>query len=121
MSGNSGEDEAEDIGYDKDKKKILKTGYASGGNVPKVDLSNGRTQGSYLTYCMKWLAMEELPDYKKIKGILDRAFVFKFVIGEIDYNIKDIIKYAGDVKFKPLHDELIDIRKLLFCFQNDTL
>jgi hypothetical protein len=115
--GTIAEDEADDIGYDKEKKRIMKTGYASGGSVPKVDLSNGRTQGSYLTYCMKWFAMEELPDYKKIKGILDRSFVYKFVTGEVPYNIKDIIKYSGDAKFKPLHDELIDIRKLLLAFR----
>ena len=43
--GTIAEDEAEDIGYDREKQKILKTGYASGGNVPKVDLTYGRTQG----------------------------------------------------------------------------
>ncbi len=42
--GTIAEDEADDIAYDKDKRKILKTGYCSGGTVPKVDLSNGRTQ-----------------------------------------------------------------------------
>jgi hypothetical protein len=115
--GTIAEDEAEDIGYDREKQKILKTGYASGGNVPKVDLTYGRTQESYLTYCMKWLAMEELPDYKKIKGILDRSFVFRFIVGDVEYNIKDVIKYAGDSKFKPLHDELVDLRKLLFAFR----
>jgi len=115
--GTIAEDEAEDIGYDKEKQKILKTGYASGGTVPKVDLTYGRTQESYLTYCMKWLAMEELPDYKKIKGILDRSFVFRFIVGNVEYNIKDVMKYAGDPKFKPLHDELIDLRKLLFAYR----
>ena len=65
---------------------------------PKVDLTNGRTQGSFLTYCMKWLAMEELPDYKKIKGILDRSFVFRFIVGDVEYNIKDVMNYAGDPK-----------------------
>ncbi len=115
--GTIAEDEAEDIGYDKEKQKILKTGYASGGSVPKVDLTFGRTQGSFLTYCMKWLAMEELPDYKKIKGILDRSFIFRFVVGDVEYNIKDIIKYAGEPKFKPLYDELVDLRKLLFAFR----
>jgi hypothetical protein len=115
--GTIAEDEAEDIGYNKEKQKILKTGYASGGTVPKVDLTYGRTQESYLTYCMKWLAMEELPDYKKIKGILDRSFVFRFIVGDVEYNIKDVIKYAGDLKLKPLHDELMDLRKLLFAFR----
>jgi hypothetical protein len=115
--GTIAEDEAEDIGYDREKQKILKTGYASGGNVPKVDLTYGRAQGSFLTYAMKWLAMEELPDYKKIKGILDRSFVFRFIVGNVEYNIKDVMKYAGDPKFKPLHDELIDLRKLLFAYR----
>lgn len=115
--GTIAEDEAEDIGYDREKQKILKTGSASGGSVPKVDLTFGRTQGSFLTYCMKWLAMEELPDYKKIKGILDRSFIFRFVVGDVEYNIKDIIKYAGEPKFKPLYDELVDLRKLLLAFR----
>jgi hypothetical protein len=54
------EDEADDIGYDKDKLKVLKTGYSTGRNVLKVDLSKGRTQGSYLTYCLKWF--EHIPE-----------------------------------------------------------
>jgi hypothetical protein len=99
--GTIAEDEAEDIGYNKEKQKILKTSYASGGSVPKVDLTFGRKQESYLTYCMKWLAMEEC----------------RFIVGNVEYNIKDVIKYAGDPKFKPLHDELIDLRKLLFAFR----
>lgn len=45
--GTIAEDEADDIGHDREKQKILKTGYASGGNVPKVDLTYGRTQESY--------------------------------------------------------------------------
>ena len=63
--GTIAEDEAEDIGYDREKRKILKTGYASGGCVLKVDLTYGRTQGSFLTYGMKWLAME---DHQMING-----------------------------------------------------
>ena len=66
---------------------------------------------------MKWLAMEELPDNKKIKGILDRSFVFRFIVGDVEYNIKDVMKYAGDPKFKPPHDELTNLRKLLFAFR----
>ncbi len=115
--GTVAEDEADDIGFNKEKKKILKTGYTQGGNVPKVDLNNGRKQGSFLTFCMKWLAMEDLPDDKKIKGILDRSLVFRFVVGDVEYNIKEVITYAGDPKFKPLNDELMDTRKLLFAFR----
>ena len=115
--GTIAEDEAGDIGDNKDKQSVLKTGYSTGGNVPKVDISSGRTQGSYLTYCMKWIAMEELPDIKKIKGILDRSFVYRFIIGDVVHNIKDVIKYGGDHNLKQLFDELIDLRKLLFAFR----
>jgi hypothetical protein len=116
--GTIAEDEADDIVFSKEKKKILKTGYTPGGSVPKVDLNNGgRNQGSYLTYCVKWLAMEELPDYKKAKGVLDRSFVFRFVVGDVENNIKEVIMNAGDPKFKPLNDELMDTRKLLFAFR----
>jgi hypothetical protein len=106
--GTTAEDEADDIGYDRDKQKIFKTGYCSGGFVPKVDLpkGGGRRQDSWLTFCHKWIAMESLPNHKKIKGILDRSFVYNFVAGDVPYNIKDVIKYAGDPKVKPLYDEL---------------
>jgi hypothetical protein len=117
--GTTAEDEADDIGYDRDKQKIFKTGYCSGGFVPKVDLPSGggRRQDSWLTYCHKWMAMESLPDYKKIKGILDRSFVYNFVAGDVPYNIKNVVKYAGDPKVKPLYDELAHVRKLLFAFR----
>jgi hypothetical protein len=115
--GTTAEDEAEDIGYDREKQKILKTGYCSGGTVPKVDLSNGRTQGAYLTYCHKWFAMESQPDYKKIKGIIDRSLVYNFVVGNVSYNIKDVIRSSGDQKYKHLYEELVHVRKLLFAFR----
>lgn len=114
--GTIAEDEADDIGYNKDKQRILKTGYASGGNVPKVELSkNGstRNQVSYLTFCHKWLAMEELPDEKKIRGMLDRSFIFKFIMGDVKYNIKRILK---DEKSNQ-HKQLVHLRKLLFAFK----
>ena len=71
--GTIAEDEADDIGYNKEKQKIFKSGYASGESVPKTDLTFGRTQESYLTYCMKWIAMEELPDYYTRLDIMEKA------------------------------------------------
>lgn len=115
--GSTAEDEAEDIAYDRDKKKIMKGGYCSGASVPKVDLSIGRRQDSWLTYCHKWFAMEELPDYKNMKGILDRSFVYNFVVGKVPYNIKDVIRSAGDSEHRKFFNELIHIRKLLFSFR----
>jgi hypothetical protein len=115
--GTIAEDEADNIHLERDKLKILKTGYASGGSVPKVDISAGRTQDVWLTYCKKYLAMEDLPDPKVIKGVLSRAFIIECIAGRPRHNIKDIIKYAGDSKYKPLYDELLDVRKLLFAYR----
>ena len=112
------EDEVSDLDKDGQKQKILKSGYTSGGTVPKIDFPNGkRTQAPFNVYGMKWLAMEELPDNRKTKGIFDRSFVFNFIVGHVDYNIKDVIKDAGDPKFKPLTNELVHVHKLLFAFR----
>jgi hypothetical protein len=111
------EDEAEDIAIDKEKRTIIKNGYASGGSVPKVELEGGRRSDDWLVYSHKWFAMEELPAVKEIKGILDRSFVLTYVAGDPKYNIKDIINSAGEPKFKPLYDELINIRNILFCWR----
>ena len=90
------EDEVGDLDRDYQKQKILKSGYSVGATVPKTDFPNGRrSQGLFNVYGIKWLAMEELPDSKKTRGIFDRSFIYNFVVGHVDYNIKDIIRNAG--------------------------
>jgi len=59
----------------------------------------------------------EIPTNSGCEGIFDRSFVFNFVVGHVDHNIKDVIRNAGDPKFKPLNDELVHIHKLLFAFR----
>ncbi len=116
--GTIAEDEVGDLDRDVQKQKILKSGYTSGGTVPKIDFVNGkRSQVPYHVYGMKWIAMEELPDSRKTRGIFDRSFIFKFIVGHVDHNIKDIIRYAGEPRFKPLNDTLIHTHKLLFAFR----
>jgi hypothetical protein len=116
--GTIAEDEVGDLDKDYQKQKILKSGYTSGGTVPKIDFPNGkRSQAPFNVYGMKWFAMEERPDSRKTKGIFDRSFIFNFIVGHVDYNIKDVIKNAGDPKFKPLYDELVHVHKLLFAFR----
>ena len=61
--------------------------------------------------------MEELPNDRGMKGILDRSFVLRFLAGDPQYNIKDVLKSAGEPKFKPLYDDLIDTRNILFCWR----
>ena len=111
------EDEADDIGEDKRKNDLLKAGYQSGGSVPKIDLEGGRTQDNWLVYGLKWLAMEELKIDKKTKGVLHRSIPMGFLAGDVDYNIKDVIRSADDPEYIPLIEELYHIRKLLFCFR----
>lgn len=111
------EDEAEDIAFDRDKRNVWKTGYASGASVPKVELEGGRKSEDWLTYSQKWAAMEELPEDKNMKGILDRSIVLRFIAGDVPYNIKDVIRTGGDPKFTPLYSQLIHLRKLLFCYR----
>lgn len=114
--GTFAEDEAGNLDREYEKQKILKSGYTSGGTVPKIDFVNGkRSQAPYNVYGMKWIAMEELPDSRKTRGIFDRSFVFKCIAGHVEYNIKDIITNAGEPKFKPLRDKLIHTHKLLFA------
>ena len=112
------EDEVGDLDKDFQKQKILKSGYASGGTVPKTDFPNGkRNQVLFNVYGIKWLTMEELPDSKKTRGIFDRSLIFYFVVGHVDHNIKDVIRNAGDPKYKPLYEELVHLHKLLFAFR----
>lgn len=111
------EDEADDIARDKDKRNVFKTGYCSGGSIPKIETDGGRKQDNWLVYCHKWVAMEELPNDKNMKGILDRSLVLKFVTGNPQYNIKEVIRTGKDPEYEPLYEKLIQIRKILFCYR----
>ena len=111
------EDEAEDIGENTDKRNILKAGYCSGASVPKIELEGGRSQDNWLVYGHRWLAVEEFMEDKNTKGIADRSFKLAFVTGDVQYNIKDVIRTAGDPEYQPLLDELMDLRKRLFCYR----
>ena len=111
------EDEADDMARDKDKRNTIKTGYCSGGTIPKVETEGGRKQSNWLTYCHKWFAMEELPNDKNMKGILDRSLVLKFVTGNPQYNIKEVIRTGADPEYEPLYEKLMEIRKILFCYR----
>ena len=101
----------------KEKRNLLKSGYCSGASIPKVETEGGRSQDNWLVYCHKWLAMEELKEDKYTKGILHRSFKLKMLAGDVDYNIKDVIRFADDPQYKILQDEIFDLRKRLFCYR----
>ena len=84
---------------------------------PRLNWKVGRSQDNWLVYGHRWLAVEEFIEDKNTKGIADRSFKLAFVTGDVDYNIKDVIRTAGDPEYQPLLDELIDLRKRLFCYR----
>lgn len=109
------EDESDNICNSIEKKNMLKTGYSSGGSVPKVGFTkNGRRfQEFYLTFCHKWFAMEELPQGKNNRGVFDRSFIHYFLKGDVKYNIKDVLKDKDSKSYQ----NLIHLRKLLIAFK----
>jgi hypothetical protein len=109
------EDEVDYIGKSHEKRNVLKSGYSSGGDVPKTGFTKegNRFQDSWLTYCYKCFAMEELPGDKTTRGIFDRSFIHHFFKGDVSYNIKDIINDKESVLYK----NLIHLRKLMLAFK----
>jgi hypothetical protein len=54
---------------------------------------------------------------RKAKGVLDRTFMFNTYNGKPKYDIKEILKPAGDTKRQALLDELLDFRKLMLTYR----
>ena len=71
------EDEADGIDEDRAKMKIYKDGATTGVHVFRTDISFGRKQSRYKTFCFKAFAAEELPDARKAKGFRQRCITFK--------------------------------------------
>jgi hypothetical protein len=112
--GTIAEDEVNDLDNDPDKLNIYKSGYSRGsGKVPKIDLSSGRVQGVYLTYCFKIFASERSLKDSKARGLLDRSFEMKCLVGRPKYNIKEVFD-SNNVSLK---NELDKTRKLLFAYR----
>jgi hypothetical protein len=121
--GTIAEDEMDDIEQDLDKMRLFKTGYASGGNVPKTLDANtsSRQQRYYWTYGFKIVAAEKLPSDKQARGLLNRSFVIRCVKGKPRYNIKYVRKYllkpGGNEPYTALAADLLDTKKLLLAFR----
>src|SRR5437899_1801851 len=57
------------------------------------------------------------PNERRAKGVLDRTFVLSTYNGRPKYDIKEVLKPAGDPKRQALLDELIDFRKLMLIYR----
>jgi hypothetical protein len=112
------EDEADDIEKDGDKMKIYKSGYNSGKTVTRTDYSGfGRKIQGWKTFSFKAFTAEQAPDHNKAKGFLDRTFIFHCTSGRPPYDIQEITDPAGDEEHTELLNQLIQNRKVLFCYR----
>jgi hypothetical protein len=114
-------DEVDNLDNEHDTMNILKSGYSrDSGRVPRTDLSSGRTQDAWWTFCYKVFASERDLD-SKARGLLDRCFITRCLVGKPKYNIKKV----SDKSNKHLKEELERARKLLLACRmvhyNDTI
>jgi hypothetical protein len=114
--GTIAEDEVQELDEDPDKLDIYKSGYSIGsGRVPKTEISKslGRIQEALNTYCFKIFAAEKSLRESKARGLLDRSFEIKTIVGRPRHNIKNIYDDCNS----HLKAELDKTRKLLFAFR----
>ena len=107
------EDEADGIDEDRAKMKIYKDGATTNVHVFRTDISFGRKQLRYKTFCFKAFAAEELPDAKKAKGFRQRCITFKCTYGSPRYDIAEVIEPGGDKKLQGLLNDLFKLRNIL--------
>jgi hypothetical protein len=111
------EDEADNIDENTDKMRIYKNGYTSGFPVFRTDITYGRKQYRFFTFCFKAFAAERTPDSIKAKGFNQRIIELYCSPGFPQYDISEVINPAGEDKHQALLDELLETRKLLLAFR----
>jgi hypothetical protein len=85
------EDEAQEIGFNREKIRLYKSSYSKGSLKPIVVLlKNGRKQVFYKTFCFKVFAGENVPTDK---GFNERLAIIHMVQGHTKKNIKRLDKY----------------------------
>jgi hypothetical protein len=109
-------DEAEKIDQSPEIMSTLKTGYQFKSKVARVNMNTGK-QEFYYTYGFKMIIAERSPNETKAKGVLDRTFVFNTYNGRPKYDIKEVLRPAGDPKRQSLLDELNRFRKLMLIYR----
>lgn len=60
---------------------------------------------------------EKYPTFYKAKGFNERLLVINCSPGNPQYDISEILNDSGDPKYRKLHNELVDLRKLLLMFR----
>jgi hypothetical protein len=115
--GTIAEDEADDIDETHDKMKVYKNGSRKGKPYHKIDLSSGRVQGRFFTFCFKAAAAERLPDPEKAGGLMQRIMTINCKSGSPKYDISEVTNPMGDSELEELHRELDHVHKLLLIYR----
>jgi hypothetical protein len=115
--GTIAEDEADDIDETHDKMKVYKNGSRKGKPYHKIDLSSGRIQGRFFTFCFKAAAAERLPDPEKAGGLIQRIMTINCKSGSPKYDISEVTNPMGDSELEELHRELDHVHKLLLIYR----
>lgn len=109
-------DEADKIDKSPDMMNVLKSGYAYGKKVPKINMTVEK-QNFYYPYCIKITLAERLPSQYTAKGVLDRMFTWTVYIGENQYDIKEVQNPQGDQIREELLEELKSFRKEMLVYR----
>ncbi|MGH9951425.1 MAG: hypothetical protein ACRD5J_07365, partial [Nitrososphaeraceae archaeon] len=111
------EDEADSIDEDRTKMGIYKDGATTNVHVFRTDISFGRKQLRYKTFCFKAYAAEELPDVRKAKGFRQRCITFNCTHGSPRHDIAEVIEPGGDRKLRQLLYDLFKLRNMLLIYR----
>lgn len=122
------EDEGDNISEDPEKNRILKSGYEYNGKVPKINM-NTTNQGQrwFYTFGYKMFLSEKSLSQTKSRGLQDRTLSFHSKSGKVQHSIKEVVSETinKNPDLQTLYDELLDFRKLMFCYRlvhyTDTL
>lgn len=113
-------DEANGLGDNVDLQEVLKTGYKGNGKVPRVldASSSAHTAPTFFcTYGWKMVAAERLPSEYKAAGFLSRTLMINTIYGKPKRKIDKVVEHNGNARLKKLHDQIVELRNILFAFR----
>lgn len=106
-AGTISEDEAQEIGINREKIRTYKNSYSKGALKPRIiQTANSKKQVYYKTFCFKVFAGERLPDDK---GFRERLAVIHMIEGSPQFNIKRLTKEQRET--------LLNLRKALLVYK----
>jgi hypothetical protein len=105
-------DEADSIDRSPDLMGVLKAGYDISGRVSRINPFSNCPE-YFFAYGLKAIIAERSLDQWRAKGVMDRTFSIHCYRGQSEYDIKEILVPAGNMRRQRLLDELLQLRKLL--------